>query len=94
MSSNNEKTVNLIINRSNFINNLLIFIIIVSLFFYFSDNSLYLDTEDNCKFRWSQSNYDTKFNFRFGCLIKVDDVWVKEDNIKFNIINNQPQGKQ
>lgn len=92
MPSNNEKSVNLVVNKNNFFNDLLMFIIIISLFFYFSNNSLNLDTEKDCKFRWSQSKYDTKFNFKHGCFININNVWVKENNIKFNI-STQFKGK-
>lgn len=83
MSDNTSR--NLVVNQTNFSETFVLIIIILSLFFYFSDYSFNLDSERLCQKRWSQSEYLVDHTTQNGCLIRINNIWVKEDNIKFNV---------
>lgn len=81
--SDNSGTILINTTTSQFFDFILIAIIC---FIFFSGYSFNLyDTTKDCKSRWSSSGLPVKHTSGSGCIIKIKNVWVKEENIKFSL---------
>ena len=80
-TENSDKTekVTLRINTSNN-NDFLIVVLICFIIFSGFHFNLY-DSKSECVSRWSGSNQTIKYTKVSGCMVKINNAWIKEDNI-------------
>lgn len=55
-------------------------------FVFISDYSFDLyDSKESCISRWKNSEQTVKYTKQSGCTVKINNTWVKEDNITYSI---------
>lgn len=68
------------------IESFLLILIILFVFFGYSFN--FYDTSEACKDRWGDSSYNYKHTRTSGCVVEINNVWVKENSIIWNLKGN------
>lgn len=68
------------------IESLILILIILFVFFGYSFN--FYDTSEACKDRWGDSSYNYKHTRTSGCMVEINNVWVKENSIIWNLKGN------
>lgn len=76
-NSNKTEEINLRITTSN---DFLIVVLICFIIFSGFHFNLY-DSKSECVSRWSGSNQTVKYTKVSGCMVKINNAWIKEDNI-------------
>ena len=80
MSTENSDITEKITVRVTTSNDFLIVALICSIIFSGFHFNLY-DSKTECISRWSGSNQTVKYSKVSGCMVKINNAWIKEDNI-------------
>ena len=80
MSTENSDKTEKITLRITTSNDFLIVVLICFIIFSGFHFNLY-DSKSECVSRWSRSNQTVKYTKVSGCMVKVNNAWIKEDNI-------------
>lgn len=80
-TENSDKTekVTLRINTSN--NNDFIIVVLICFIIFSGFHFNLYDSKSECVSRWSGSNQTIKYTKVSGCMVKINNAWIKEDNI-------------
>ena len=80
MSTENSDKTEKITLRITTSNDFLIVVLICFIIFSGFHFNLY-DSKTECMSRWSGSNQTVKCSKVSGCMVKINNAWIKEDNI-------------
>lgn len=80
MSTENSDKTEEIPLRITTSNDFLIVVLICFIIFSGFHFNLY-DSKSECVSRWSGSNQTVKYTKVSGCMVKINNAWIKEDNI-------------
>ena len=87
---NPNKTEKITLNITT-IDSFLIIVLICFIIFSGFHFNLY-DSKTECISRWSGSNQTVKYSKVSGCMVKINNAWIKEDNIIVSLPSKMIKG--
>ena len=91
MSTENSDKTEKITLRVTTSNDFLIVALICFIIFSGFHFNLY-DSKTECISRWSGSNQTVKYSKVSGCMVKINNAWIKEDNIIVSLPSKMIKG--